>query len=65
MRSRVFTKFVFIYDLTGKKMEHASYMLSARLCEGNAHVVTRTVQAYQLNMYMYHTFNLCACMNAC
>ena len=46
-------------------MEHASCMLSARLCEGNAHVVTRTVQAYQLNMYMYHTFNLCACMNAC
>ena len=42
------------------KTKLASYMLSARLCEGNVHVVT-----IQLNMYMYHTFNLCACMNAC
>jgi hypothetical protein len=42
MRSQVFTKFVFIYDLTGRKIELASYMQSARLCEKNAHVVTRT-----------------------
>jgi hypothetical protein len=41
MRSQVFTKFVFIYDLTGRKIDLASYMLSARLCERNAHVVTR------------------------
>jgi len=42
MRSQVFTKFVFIYDLTGTKIELASYMQSARLCERNARVVTRT-----------------------
>jgi hypothetical protein len=42
MGSQVSTKFVFIYDLTGTRMELGSYIQTARLCEGNAHVVTRT-----------------------
>ena len=51
MRSQVFTKFVFIYDLTGMKTKLSSYMPSARLCEGNAHVVTRTdISAEYINV---------------